>query len=363
MKTRTLFLAVALLFAAPALAEDANPLPLVEPAVPSPPVVKEKRVAPPSLLQPNAPYEAAVAAKDRTAKGTPIREETERTNYPVWAYADTYATWEIALAEAAKIAKDARDTSDPSTKVGFAPTAGGSPQAPFTVYDIGAFSAISYADKVGLSTHAGTAGLAIAGLIFFIDTLLPTKESVAKDAYKARVRPLVTPSITFLHRAPPATGDESMSIELRSASRVISDLDLQCEPALLHISINPPEYMGLNISRERFSRPFVCGYGAGENTAIYNWLREVRPLTVTNLRDGDTLVRFQMFDLPSLARMDKVLPNVPDKEMGRAIYEKVRGRLPTDWMMVFTAPNAKGDLAVYAARGDVVLEFPPIPKP
>lgn len=77
------------------------------------------------------------------------------------------------------------------------------------------------------------------------------------------------------------------------------------------------------------------------------------------------------FSIIKIAAIDKMkyakmlgLPEGDDSQkanLGRIAYEKAKDTIPPDWTAVYTAPNSKGEWAVFVARNGVTIEFP-MPK-
>ena len=353
MKIKTITVFIALLFSGSLAAQT--------PAAPA--------VASQAAVQTELPFEAQVAASEKLLKGDtqPTWLHTEQADNPAVAYADAFAQWEKQQTEAitpeiVRISQQANNAT-PATRAS---------NSGSLVTNVGWAAAMQGSFSVPAGGPADHGLTALAGLFTMIDILSASgannekrraqQEWIKTEEAKREQRLLTlrTPSLTFVRKAPGATSEEALYAEIKAGTRFVTSLGLQCEPTLLH---GDPAFMGTHFfSSHSYTRNFVCGYAPDEKLTVSEGLDEARVLAVTVLKDGDTVVRYTMPNMAKMARIHQLLPGVPDNELARAAYQRVKAQVPAEWTAVYTAPNKNGELTVYAARGDAVLEFPPIPK-
>lgn len=238
-----------------------------------------------------------------------------------------------------------------------------------TVAAIGT-SAISTSAPYGSATN--TAWLAVSGALTILNWLSPDPrvqatreaklakvrlEGEAKVARAKRLLPITTPSISFIKRLPDLGGAPQLQAELTTAAAMVKALPLSCDPAFFHGTDG--RYAGSNSLDLFYTRPYFCGIKAGEIVGPKVAPSEIAELAVVGVQNGGSYVRFTLANLPDAKQTRRWLGDpFFGTDLGRTAFDKIRSTVPPDWYVVYTAPDSAGQLKVYVAKGDTVLEFP-----
>lgn len=216
--------------------------------------------------------------------------------------------------------------------------------------------------------------LAAAGLMFL--DILGGPSPAEKAMTEARKEALLKPSIHFVKSEPDAFKDDNGYRAIREADSVITAMGLECEPSFLHDPVESSSVRGGSWvkrygiwsdekSRVQYSRIYACGFAPNETVSAKALNAEYRLLMVVHSERSDPLTFFKMQNLPTMSNMKRVLgvtDEAGEKAMGRLAYERVRDKIPSDWTVVYTAPNEAGKWTVYVTRNGVVEAFDPPEK-
>ncbi len=119
-------------------------------------------------------------------------------------------------------------------------------------------------------------------------------------------------------------------------------------------------FIGGASKRPAYFRHYTCGFGADEKVQQQAAAADVRSVILNSYSDTEPMMQFSLYNLPAMSHMKRVLgvtDEAGEKNMGRLAYERVRGKVPADWTVVYTAPSESGKWTVYVARNGIVEAF------
>lgn len=285
-----------------------------------------------------------------------LTKDESLVRFPVLAYAEAFGA-EIQSQTDQRIKEEAPGLLD---GVGQAALATASPVMIAPVEALGGFNPVLTAVTV---TAIGLNILKIA-----------SHKNVSADVRRDEIEKMQHPSFYLVKTDQETDGDESLQSVYIKMNALVSHLPFDCQSAVNRLGESAA---GFGKPNHTYRRTYICNYRDSDYGFFDSAHRGVRYATSFRTEGvsvfdekgqmkfpgSASIISFHALDKMKYAKMLGI-PEGDDSQkahLGKIAYEKAKDVIPPDWTAVYTAPNSKGEWAVFVARNGVTIEFP-MPK-
>ena len=229
---------------------------------------------------------------------------------------------------------------------------------------------VGLANSINSPTSNALFGAAVAFEV--MDAFFSGKSD--RDLLKEQYRTFRDPSLHFVSikkSDPSVDAIAALKQHFWEATKVLEDLDLQCEPLQVR---NKAFFTGKQLPRgayspgNRHNRDYLCGYPSPMEIGGFRQEMEKRRVEVVifpkstppSPYDGGSLATVTLNDMSSTKGIKRILDPQEqrnEEDLPKLAYERIKGRLTPGWFAVFTVPSDDKQRHVVVAQGEDQFEL------
>lgn len=231
-------------------------------------------------------------------------------------------------------------------------------------------ASVGFANSINSPTSNALFGAAVAFEV--MDAFFGGKSD--RDILKEQYRSFRDPSLHLVSlKKADASVDAVAALKQHfgEATKVLADLDLQCEPQQVKSKtfFTGKQFPhGSYAPGNRHNRDYICGYPSPQEIGTFRQVVEKRLVeavifpksTPPSPYDGGSLATVTLNDLPSTKGIKRILDPQEqrnEEDLPKLAFERIKGRLTPGWFAVFTIPSDDKKRHVVVAQGEEQIEL------